>query len=421
MFALADCNNFFASCERVFRPDLQGRPIIVLSSNDGCAVARSNEAKALGIKMGAPLFQIKDIVKRHNVALFSGNMALYGDMSQRVRWVLEEYAPSVEAYSIDECFLDLRGMTGIDFDAYAKEISAQCWRQTSIPVSVGIAPTKTLAKIASKLCKQYPKLRGGCYMHRPEDIEKVLRKFPIEDVWGIGRRSTPKLKAIGVCTAYDFTQLSRPTVRSMLGITGLRTWNELRGVACIEFEDGFEAKQSICVSRSFSSEIYDVAELQEQIANFASMVAEKLRGQRSATAEMVVFAYTNRFKESQPQTYSNSLITFATPTADQRTIVAEAAHATQKLFKSGYGYKKAGVVATKILPEGEIMRSLFDDTAALEREQKITSALDSINATFGAGTIKLAVQGSGKIKSASESQSPHYTTRWSDIPKVTVK
>lgn len=421
MFALADCNNFFASCERVFRPDLQGRPIIVLSSNDGCAVARSNEAKALGIKMGAPLFQIKDIVKRHNVALFSGNMALYGDMSQRVRWVLEEYAPSVEAYSIDECFLDLRGMTGIDFDAYAKEISAQCWRQTSIPVSVGIAPTKTLAKIASKLCKQYPKLRGGCYMHRPEDIEKVLRKFPIEDVWGIGRRSTPKLKAIGVCTAYDFTQLSRPTVQSMLGITGLRTWNELRGVACIEFEDGFEAKQSICVSRSFSSEIYDVAELQEQIANFASTVAEKLRGQRSATAEMVVFAYTNRFKESQPQTYSNSLITFATPTADHRTIVAEAAHATQKLFKSGYGYKKAGVVATKILPEGEIMRSLFDDTAALEREQKITSALDSINATFGAGTIKLAVQGSGKIKSASESQSPHYTTRWSDIPKASVK
>lgn len=421
MFALADCNNFFASCERVFRPDLQGRPIIVLSSNDGCAVARSNEAKALGIKMGAPLFQIKDIVKRHNVALFSGNMALYGDMSQRVRWVLEEYAPSVEAYSIDECFLDLRGMTGIDFDAYAKEISAQCWRQTSIPVSVGIAPTKTLAKIASKLCKQYPKLRGGCYMHRPEDIEKVLRKFPIEDVWGIGRRSTPKLKAIGVCTAYDFTQLSRPTVQSMLGITGLRTWNELRGVACIEFEDGFEAKQSICVSRSFSSEIYDVAELQEQIANFASAVAEKLRGQRSATAEMVVFAYTNRFKESQPQTYSNSLITFATPTADHRTIVAEAAHATQKLFKSGYGYKKAGVVATKILPEGQIMRSLFDDTASLEREQKITSALDSINATFGAGTIKLAVQGSGKIKSASESQSPHYTTRWSDIPKVTVK
>ena len=179
MFALADCNNFFASCERVFRPDLQGKPVIVLSNNDGCAVARSNEAKALGIKMGDPYFKIKHIVEKHGVAVFSGNMDLYGDMSQRVRWVLEEYAPAVEVYSIDEAFLDLRGISNIDFDTYAKEISARCWKMTSIPVSVGISPTKTLAKIASKLCKQYPKLRGGCYMHRPQDIEKVLRKFPI--------------------------------------------------------------------------------------------------------------------------------------------------------------------------------------------------------------------------------------------------
>ena len=186
--ALADCNNFYASCERVFRPDPQGKPVIVLSNNDGCAIARSNEAKALGIKIGDPLFKIRDIVEKHKVAVFSGNMALYGDMSQRVSWVLEDYAPSIEVYSIDEAFLDLRGITNIDFDQYAKHISAQCWKMTSIPVSVGIAPTKTLAKIASKLCKQYPKLRGGCYMHRPQNIEKVLRKYPIEDVWGIGFR-----------------------------------------------------------------------------------------------------------------------------------------------------------------------------------------------------------------------------------------
>lgn len=421
MFALADCNNFYASCERVFRPDLQGKPIIVLSSNDGCAVARSNEAKALGIKMGAPLFKIRDIVEKHNVAVFSGNMALYGDMSQRVRWVLEEYAPSVEVYSIDECFLDLRGMNNIDFDAYAKEISAQCWKQTSIPVSVGIAPTKTLAKIASKLCKQYPKLKGGCYMHRPQDIEKVLRKFPIEDVWGIGRRSVSKLKARGVNTAYDFIQIAEGVIQSMFGITGVRTWKELKGVPCIEFEDGFEAKQSICVSRSFSSEIYDVAELQEQIANFASSMAEKLRKQRSVAAEMVVFAYTNRFKDSAPQTYSNGLISFTTPTSNQRQIIADAVRITQRIFKNGYGYKKAGVIATKIIAEGDVMHSLFEDTAAAEREQKITSTLDTINATFGKGTIKLAVQGSGKIKTASDNQSPHYTTKWSDIPKVSVK
>ena len=189
MFALADCNNFFASCERVFRPDLQGKPVIVLSNNDGCAIARSNEAKALGIKMGAPLFKIRHLVEKHDIAVFSGNMALYGEMSQRVRWVLGEFAPSVEVYSIDEAFLDLRGMNDIDFDAYAKEISAKCWKMTSIPVSVGIAPTKTLAKIASKLCKQYPKLRGGCYMHRAQDIEKVLDRRCVGYRTQVGRQT----------------------------------------------------------------------------------------------------------------------------------------------------------------------------------------------------------------------------------------
>lgn len=421
MFALADCNNFFASCERVFRPDLQGKPVIVLSNNDGCAIARSNEAKALGIKMGAPFFKIRDIVRRHNVAVFSGNMALYGDMSQRVRWVLEEFAPGIEVYSIDEAFLDLRGMKNIDFDAYAKRISAQCWKMTSIPVSVGIAPTKTLAKIASKLCKQYPKLRGGCYMHRPQDIEKVLRKFPIEDVWGIGRRTAPTLKARGVNTAYEFTQMPEGVVRMMLGIGGVRTWKELRGIPCLEFEDGFEAKQSICVSRSFSSEIYEVKELQEQIANFASAMASKLRKQQSVTSEIVVFAYTNRFREDVPQIHANTLVSFITPTAEERIIIAQAVSAAKTLFKQGFGYKKAGVIATKIVSEKHVIHSLFEDREAVEREHKITSALDTINAAFGKGTIKLAVQGSGEIKSSSENQSPHYTTRWSDIPLVTVK
>ena len=421
MFALADCNNFFASCERVFRPDLQGKPVIVLSNNDGCAVARSNEAKALGIKMGDPLFKIRDIVNKHKVAVFSGNMALYGDMSQRVRWVLEDFAPSIEVYSIDEAFLDLRGMQNINFDQYAKTISKTCYKMTSIPVSVGIAPTKTLAKIASKLCKQYPRLQGGCYMHRPEDIEKVLRKYPIEDVWGIGRKTVYKLKLMGINTAYDYTTLSESRVRSLFNITGLRTWKELQGIPCIEFEDGFEAKQSICVSRSFSSEIYDVKELQEQIANFSASMAEKLRKQCSVVSEIVVFAYTNRFKENEPQTHGSALISFITPTADVRVIVSKAVAATKSLFKEGYGYKKAGVVATKIVSDKCIMHSLFEDAQATEREHKITSVLDNINKTFGKGTIKLAVQGSGHIKSSSDNQSPHYTTLWTDIPTVTVK
>lgn len=421
MFALADCNNFFASCERVFRPDLQGKPVIVLSNNDGCAVARSNEAKALGIRMGDPFFKIRHIVEKNNVAVFSGNMALYGDMSQRVRWVLEEFAPAVEVYSIDEAFLDLRGINDIDFDRYAKEISARCYRMTSIPVSVGIAPTKTLAKIASKLCKQYPKLKGGCYMHRPQDIEKVLMKFPVEDVWGIGRRSAAKLQARYIRTAFDFTQLPEATVQNMMGITGVRTWKELQGIPCIEFEDGFEAKQSICVSRSFMTEIYDLKELQEQTANFASSMAGKLRRQHSVTGEIVVFAYTNRFKEDLPQAHSSAMVSFNTPTAEQRTIITGAVQATRELFKPGYGYKKAGVIATGIMEQGDMMHSLFEDTEALEKEHRITSALDAINRIHGEGAVKLAVQGSGRIRSNSERQSPHYTTSWQDLPKVSVK
>ena len=421
MFALADCNNFFASCERVFRPDLQGKPVIVLSNNDGCAVARSNEAKALGIKMGDPFFKIRHIVEKHNVAVFSGNMALYGDMSQRVRWVLEDFAPAVEVYSIDEAFLDLRGVKDVDFDSYAKQISAECWRLTSLPVSVGIAPSKTLAKIASKLCKQYPKLRGGCYMHRLQDIEKVLRKFPIEDVWGIGRKTTAKLHAMGIRTAWDYTQLPEYAVRKMFALPGVRTWRELRGEPCIEFEEAFDARQSICVSRSFAKEISDADELAEQIANFASSMAEKLRQQGSALTHMTVFAYTNRFKEDLPQTYRNSLVNFEVPTNDQRVIVSSAVAAAYEMFRSGYAYKKAGVIATHIVQETDVVQSLFDDQKVTEKEHKLTTALDVINCTFGRGTVKLAVQGNGHIKSSSERQSPHYTTNWNDIPKVSVK
>ena len=258
-------------------------------------------------------------------------------------------------------------------------------------------------------------------MHRPQDIEKVLRKFPIEDVWGIGRRTAAKLHSMGIKTAWDYTQLPDYAVRKMFALTGLRTWRELRGEPCIEFEDGFEAKQSICVSRSFAHEISDVEELSEQIANFASSMAEKLRQQKSVAAEMTVFAYTNRFKDNEPQTYGNSLVHFKQPTNDQRVIVSSAVSAAYELFKRGYGYKKAGVVATHIWQESEVVRSLFEDTEATEREHRITSALDVINGTFGRGTVKLAAQGSGRIKSSSEKQSPHYTTLWEDIPLVSVK
>lgn len=421
MFALADCNNFFVSCERVFRPDLEGKPVIVLSNNDGCAIARSNEAKMLGIKMGVPLFKIRDIIEKHDVTVFSGNMALYADMSRRIREVLHEFADPVEVYSIDEAFLDLRGMENKDLDSYAKEISRTCRRYTGIPVSVGIAPTKTLAKTASKLCKQYPKLQGGCYMYRREDTDKVLRKIAINEIWGLGRKSSEKLISAGICTAHEFTCLAESKVFSMLGITGVRTWKELAGIPCIGFEEGFEPKQSICVSRSFSSEIFDKDELTEQICNFASSLVEKLRKQNSATEEICVFASTNRFKENIIQHTGNEIITFDTPTSDYRIIIKKVSESVPKIIRRDAGYKRAGVIASKIIQENDIVPSLFDDETNMNKEHKITRALDIINSTFGKGTIKLAIQGSGEIKSFKEKQSPHYTTSWSDLPVVSVK
>ncbi len=421
MYALADCNNFFASCERVFRPDLRERPVVVLSNNDGCVIARSNEAKALGIAMGEAYFKIKPLVAKHRIAVFSCNFALYGDMSQRVRRVLEGYAPSLEAYSIDESFLDLRGMDQLDFDAYAKEISRACQRLTAIPVSVGIAPSKTLAKIASKLCKRYPKLQGGCYMHRPEDIEKVLRNFPLGDVWGIGRKTLAKMQAQGLHSAYDFREKSEVWIRNMLGINGVKTWRELHGEPCIDFEDSFEAKQSICVSRSFSSEIYTLEELCEQLSNFASQLAGQLRKQHSLCSTLVVFACTNRFREDQPQSYASEMLAFSTASAETRTIVGQTMTAAARMFRAGYGYKKAGVVATRLSSDAAWMPSLFDDSATYRREQQMDQVLDRLNRKFGQGTIRLAIQGNGQIKSSHELQSPHYSTSWQDLPKVSVK
>lgn len=421
MFALADCNNFFASCERVFRPDLNGKPVIVLSNNDGCAVARSNEAKALGIKMGDPYFKIRHIVERYGVAVFSSNFALYGDMSHRVQELLHGFAPSVEQYSIDEAFLDLRGMHIDDPDAFAKSISATCRRCTGIPVSVGIAPSKTLAKIASKLCKQYPKLRGGCYMHRPQDIEKVLRKFPVADVWGIGRKSVKKLEAMNIRTAWDYAMLPENAVRKQFALPGWRTWTELRGTPCIEFEDMIEPKQSICVSRSFAKEITDPELLSEQVANFAESAVQKLRYQQSMALEMAVFAFTNRFKENSPQTFGSRLVVFPDATDDHRAIVSAAVKAARELWGAGYGYKKAGVVITKLIQACDHVGSIFADPESDSRDARLSESIDAINRTYGRGAILFGVQGDGRIKMSREHQSPHYTTLWSDIPKASVK
>ncbi|MBR1510196.1 MAG: Y-family DNA polymerase [Bacteroidales bacterium] len=419
MYALADCNNFFASCERVFRPELNGRPVIVLSNNDGCAVARSNEAKALGVKMGDPYFKLKPLIQANDIAVFSSNFALYGDMSRRVQEVLRTFSPAVEPYSIDEAFLDLRGINCADFDALAKEISRACWRNTSLPVSVGIAPTKTLAKIASKLCKQYPKLRGGCFLYRPQDIEKVLRKFPVQDVWGIGRRSFKKLADMGVSSAWDYTQLPETTVRKLFHLPGFRTWKELRCIPCVEFEDLIEPKQSICVSRSFSHDVQEIDEFTEQITTFAGKAVDKLRQQHSFASEMIVFAITNRFKEYLPQTSGGNYVTFPEATNDYRKVIVAAADAARILFKPGFAYKKGGIIFTKI--QQEDAPSLFADHAADEKAERLSSAIDAINKSMGPGSVLFGIQGDGHFHMTQEHKSPHYTTLWSDLPKVSVK
>lgn len=417
MFALADCNNFFVSCERVFRPDLEGRPVIVLSRNDGCAIARSNEAKALGIKMGAPLFKIRDIVERHNVALFSTNMTLYADFSRRVRSILREAAPHIEVYSIDEAFLDLRGIEHENFDLFAKELSKRCRRLTGIPISVGVAPTKTLAKIAAELCKSYPKLRGGCYMQREEDIIKVLKRFPLEDVWGIGRRNAPRLKEMGITTAYDFRSLSEDWVRRRMGTPGVRTWRELHGIPSIGFEHQPRNKQSICNSRSFASEIYDLGELHEHIAKFAAMTAEKLREQRTLCTRLTIFASTNRFRAPEEQEFGHISMPLVEPTNSTIELVRMARELLGEIYVRGVGYKKAGVIATDIVPEEGVTLSMFS-AEHNERHQRLMKAIDSINRKSGANTVIVAAEGLSEVKANSSFRSPRYTTRWDELPII---
>ncbi|MEG0519361.1 MAG: Y-family DNA polymerase [Bacteroidales bacterium] len=417
MFALCDCNNFFVSCERVFNPSLEHRPVIVLSSNDGCVISRSNEAKALGIKMGQPLFQLQEVVRKYNVTSFSTNFILYRDMSQRVMNTIREMVPAMEVYSIDEAFLDLSGIVPENLNALGHEISRTIKKNTGIPVSVGIAPTKTLAKIASKLCKKYPKLQGACYMHRPCDIEKVLRKFPIEDIWGIGRKYSKMLNSAGVYTAYDFIQRPASWIKLKMGISGQRTWNELNGIACMDLETAPAERQQICTSRSFSKEITDFEELHAAVSSFAATCAEGLRKQNSVCGEINVFIYTNRFRTDLPPHNDNKIIRLEVLTDSSLEIVEQACRALQQIFIPGVGYKKAGVILLGITPK-QGQQLTFFDTVDHEKHSRLMQALDHVNKANGNGTLLLAAQGFTGLQLNHDHLSPSYTTSWNDIIKV---
>ncbi len=419
MIGLCDCNNFFVSCERVFDPSLEGRAVVVLSSNDGCIIARSNESKALGVKMGQPLFQVQHLVRSGQLQILSTNYHLYGDMSERVMMTLKSALPSIEIYSVDEAFLDFSGFEIDQMEGYGRSLSHKVRRNTGIPVSIGIAPTKTLAKIASKLCKKYPKLRGCCLMYRPEDIAKVLSTYPIEDVWGIGRKSTKLLKECGIHTAQEFCQRPREWVQSRMGIVGLRTWQELHAKPCLEFGYTTPDRQTIMVSRSFATEIYDFDKLHEAVATFASQACEKLRNQHSVASQIQLFLSTNRHRTDQPQHSEGRLSRFAISTDSTLDVVQSASALLKGLYREGYGYKKAGVVLLDISSSEGIQCSIFD-VDHRTKHRSLMSAMDKINSTHGASMVRVGSQRGAHIPTNSQHRSPRYTTEWDDILTIKV-
>ena len=417
LFGLADCNNFYCSCERVFHPNLRDKPVVVLSNNDGCVVARSEESKRLGIKMGVPFYQVRDLLEKNGVAVFSSNYNLYGDMSSRVMSMLSSYFPKIYVYSIDEAFLDLSDIEDIGsvVELSRKTVKA-IYKGVGIPVSLGIAPTKTLAKMASVYAKKHKGYKGVCVIDTDEKREKALKLFPIKDVWGIGRKHSKKLEYNGVKTAWDFIQKSEGWVRREMSITGLRTWTELRGESSIEIEDE-SYKKSICTSRSFPNQGLDkIEDVEEAVANFASMCSKKLREQHTVCNSIVVFAYTNRFRDDMPQTYINEIVNFDVPTNDMQEIVSKAVNALRKAWKTGsYYYKKAGVIACNIIEDNAIQGNLFD-TVDRDKQSTLSKIVDEINMRNGRDTVRMAIQGYGNnwhIKN--EYISKQYTTNIKDI------
>ncbi len=416
MIGIVDCNNFYVSCERVFDPSLRGRPVVVLSNNDGCIIARSNEAKALGLRMGDPLFKVRGELEKNAVAVFSSNYALYGDMSRRVMTLLAELTPAISQYSIDECFVDLEGIeTPRDFGlGVVREVA----RGTGIPVTMGIASTKTLAKAASRFGKRYQGYRGVCAIDSEEKRRKALALLPVEDVWGIGRRQAATLHAEGVETAADLAGKGEQWVRRRLTLTGLRTWKELNGESCIDIEE-LPRKLTVTTSRSFADQgISDEAALEGAAADFAASVSRKLREQHSLAGSLTVFAETSRFRLDVPPHVINQSVRFLTPTNDMRALVAAACRVVRRQFRKGVPYKRAGVMAWDIQDDRAVQANLLDGRD-LVREEQLSKAIDEINKRHGQSGVRMGAQGAvTRPAFKSEHLSRLYTTSLADVIRV---
>ncbi len=418
MFALVDCNNFYASCERAFNPYWNGRPVVVLSNNDGCVIARSNEAKKIGIKMGVPAYQIRTEIEQYNIGVFSSNYTLYGDMSNRVMSMLSSYSPNVEIYSIDECFLDFSGFGLYDLKTYGEGIVQSVTKGTGIPVSMGIALTKTLAKVANKFAKKHKGYKGVCIIDTEEKRIEALKRTEISDVWGIGHRYTKRLEQYGVYSAYDFAQMPKAWVRQQMTVVGERTWKELNGEPCIDMEQIAPAKKQICTSRAFGQTIADIEGLKEAVSSFASICAGKLRKQKSCAQSLMVFIHTNNFREDLPQYFKNCVIKLPVPTNSTPEIVHYAIAALLNIYRKGYYFKKAGVILMDIVPDNAIQQNIFD-VVDREKHKKLMEVVDRLNNGFSRNNLFLAVQdGRRKWKLKQELLSPCYTTKLNDIIKI---
>lgn len=420
MIGLVDCNNFFVSCERVFRPDLLGRPVVVLSNNDGCAVAISEEAKRLGITRGLPYFKFRSMADSHGVVAISGNHRLYGDMSSRVMATLQSMVDDIEIYSIDEAFLSISGDTATTLD-FGREIVKRVKRDTGIPVSLGLARTKTLAKLSARFAKKYPGYRGVSMIDTDDKAHKAMALTAVGDVWGIGRRYAERLNRRGIKTALQFAELPQSEVLKSFGITGVRTWRELHGTPCIERDAIDVGHQSITSSRSFATEIYEFSELREAIGAFASSVARRLRRQRGCAAALSVFIATNRFHDDSMQYFNSAKVTFPDPTDDSLIIAAMATEALRAIFRQGFGYKKAGVTITEIVDAEACQRSLFVDAEAVEKRSRLMKVIDSINSGSASDSLRIASACRVADKIRCDNISPNYTTSLDDIITVTAR
>ena len=418
MFALVDCNNFYASCERVFRPDLNGKPIVVLSNNDGCVIARSNEAKDLGIPMGAPAFEYEKVFQQQKVHVFSANFALYGDMSHRVMSVLSDYSPDMEIYSIDECFLSLKGFEFFNLQEYGMLMRNKVVKWTGIPISVGIAPTKALSKVANRIAKKFSERTKGVYIIDSEESRiKALKWLKVEDVWGIGRQHAKRLQAQGVKTAYDFTLLNDAFVRKQMSIVGLRLKHDLQGIPTLNLDE-VQPKKNIATTRSFDGNYTKFEQISERVSTFAVSCAEKLRKQNSCCNSLMVFVHTNRHRKDLPQYSRNIVIQLPFATNSSIELSKFAIQALKQIFKEGYSYKKAGVIVQDFTPQDSVQKSLFEERN--EKHIPLMKAVDKLNALFGQQKIRLASQDAKRVwKMKQEKLSPNYTTKLADI--ITIK